>query len=532
MRHNNHDAAFGKWSCRYGWVVVLLCLFLISSLQATAGDYLHKIWRAEDGLPNPVIRAVKQCTTGYLWLGTDEGLVRFDGVQFRSFEQKQSSERIERWLVGLTETEDGSIWCSSANRGLIRVRDGKTERYGTAQGLPRDYVLTLLEDSRKTLWAGTAGGLAKFDGEKFVPYTNQPGLIVEAVRALAEDRSGKLWIGTATGLSSFDGKRFESFTSENLLVNNSIMALCADSKGVLWVGTGAGLTRVQNGQPTHFTMADGLVHNVIRAIYEDRSGQVWIGTQGGLQKVTDGGFETVPLRNTSEDFEGITFVYTIFEDREGNLWVGTTLGLNRLQPARFRSFSREEGLPHTVATLVFEMNPGELWVGTYGGGLAILRENTVQETWSAQDGGLTSNFILALHKGRDGTLWIGTDGTGMNRYKDGVFTQFLGHDLPANTVRVIFEDSRKNIWVGHNLGVSRLENDVLVYDPTLPKTIAKAIIEDRRGDIWVASRGGLARWVDGNVTTYKYNGLLSERINAVYEDADGIFWIGTEAGLN
>lgn len=527
---------YGHFPFRQVTLIIFIALFFSVHLGKTSptdqNPYIHQIWRTEDGLQNPVIRAITQSDTGYLWLGTDDGLMHFDGVQFKFIEQKQTESPVQRWLIAMAKTQDGSIWSSSVNGGLTQVHNDTVRHYSTQHGLPHDYVLSLLEDSRKNLWVGTAAGVAKMESGRFVPMQPQPGLIVEAVRALAEDKSGKVWIGTAKGLSSFDGEKFQAFTTDNLLVNNSVMALCADSRNVLWIGTGAGLTRVEDGKPRHFTIASGLHHNIIRCIYEDRSGQIWIGTQGGLQKYVDGKFETVFLRSVTEDFEGITFVYSIFEDREGNLWVGTNLGLSRLQAAPFRSISKEDGLPHNVATLVQETEPGTLWVGTYGGGLAIIRSNTV-ETWSAREGGLSSNYILAMHLDREKTLWLGTDGFGLNRYKDGAFTQILGHDTPANTIRVIFEDSRTNLWVGHNVGVSRLENGVLVHEPNIPRNTVKTIVEDRHANVWFGTRSGLTCWRGGKIQTFQQgHGLNSDRINALFEDKAGVLWIGTEAGLN
>ncbi len=513
------------------WVSLLLLCLIPFSVAAAKDEYLHKIWRAEDGLASPVVRAIAQSKDGYIWLGVDDGVFRFDGAQFKAVEERKISERLERWMVGLAATPDGSVWCSSVNGGLLRVKDGVSTRYTTTNGLPRDYVLSALSDSRSNLWVGTAGGLARFESGRFIAYTNQPGLIVEAVRALAEDRKGKLWIGTAKGISSFDGQKFESLAT-NFLVNNAVMSLCADSKGVLWIGTGAGLTRVSNGVPTHYTVKNGLLHDIVRAIYEDRAGQIWIGTQGGLQKFVNGTLETVELRHLTDDFEGVTFVYAIYEDREGNLWVGTNLGLSQLQPTKFHNISKDHGLPHNLATLVMETEPGTLWVGTYGGGLAMFKGEQ-RQVWTNGPGALTSDYILALHHDRENTIWIGTDGSGLNRFKDGKFTQFLGHDVPANTIRIIFEDAQTNIWVGHNLGVSRFENNALLHQTNFPRTTVKAMVQDRIGNMWVASRMGLTRWAPGKMQTYReQNGLCSERVNALFLDQEGVLWIGTEAGLN
>ncbi len=458
--------------------------------QSTHFEYLHKIWRTEEGLPNPVIRSIIQSQNGYLWLGTDEGLTRFDGVQFKDFDKKISSEKIDRWVVALTQTRDGSLWTSSPNGGLLRLKDGRMTHFTTTNGLPNNYVLSAMEDSRGNLWVGTASGLARFTNNAFISYTNQPGLIVEATRALAEDPSGRIWIGTATGLSCLNEGKFSSYTTNNLLVNNSVMSLCAARDGVLWIGTGNGLTRVVNGVPQHFLLNDGLAHTIIRAVYEDRAGQIWIGTQGGLQQFVDGKIVNVPFRSLTEDFEGVMFVYSICEDREGNLWIGTNLGLNRLQPPKFKSITRDEGLPHNLATLVYEDDSKTLWIGTYGGGLCSVKNDKIK-TWAARHHGLTSNYILALAHDHFDTLWIGTDGAGLNRVVDNVFTQFSSSDPAANTIRVIYPDSRGNLWLGHNSGVSRFTNDLLYLEKNLPRSTVKAIIEDRHTNMWFAAKSGL-----------------------------------------
>ena len=515
-------------------VWLLSLLFVATTDAAPHFEYLHKIWRAEEGLPNPVIRAIMQSKAGYLWLATDEGLVRFDGVQFKEMEHKTTTDKVERWVVGLCETKDGSIWVSSANGGLLRFKEGQSWRYTTNNGLPSNNVLSALQDAKGNLWIGTAGGLCRFAEERFTCYTNQPGLIPESVRALAEAPDGKVWIGTAKGLSYYaDGKFFTS-TNRNMVVDESVMALCAARDGALWVGTRAGLTRISDGESTHYTTADGLAHATVRAVYEDRQDRIWLGTQGGLQQFVDDKIINVPFRTLTEDFEGVMFVYSLCEDREGNLWVGTNLGLNRLQPPKFKSITRDEGLPHNLATLVYQDEDETLWIGTYGGGLCQVHGGEIT-TWSARDNGLTSNYILALAHDRDETLWIGTDGTGLNRVKDGVFTQYLMPDNPAaNTVRVICPDSRGNLWFGHNGGVSCITNGQVVLETNLTRTIVKAIIEDKHTNMWFAARSGLLCWrAEGQIQAFKKtSGLCADAVNALYEDADGVLWVGTEAGLN
>jgi signal transduction histidine kinase/ligand-binding sensor domain-containing protein len=514
--------------------LVLLLAFLgwaIPVCGNPALTYLHKIWRTEEGLQNPVVRTLIQSRSGYLFLATDEGVCRFDGVQFRDIERKTSTDKVERWMVALSETSDGSLWYSSVNGGLCRVLDGSTTRYTTNNGLPRDYVLCAYEDSKGNLWAGTAAGLARFDGTKFISYTNNPDLPIEAVRTVAEDSSGTLWIGMPNGLFFLKENKFGTFPADQL-VSASVMSLCVGRDKSLWVGTAGGLTHLVEGTSIHYTTEQGLAHNTVRSVYETRGGDIFVATHGGVQKLVNGRFEDLVLRQITDEFEGLTFGYSLCEDHEANLWAGTSLGLNRLQSPKISCLAKEEGLPHNLATLVYEDRPGSMWVGTYGGGLCHFVDGRM-ELLTAENSKLTSNYILSFTKDRTGTYWIGTDLTGLHRWKDGEFKQFLQPNVAANTVRIVFADSQTNLWIGHNAGVDRFYNDTFWPEKNLPRSSIKAIVEDKYTNIWFASKSGLTRWWDGNMKTYKESdGLCLERVNAVYADADGIVWVGTEAGLN
>ncbi len=509
--------------------ILLLCFFWVSSTFGAVPEYLHQIWRTEDGIPDPIVRKIVQSRDGYLWLATEESLLRFDGVRFIEIDRKTSPDKIDRWFTALVETRDGAIWSSSPNGGLRWWKNGQKKLYQIKDGLPSNYIMSLCEDRQGALWIGTDIGLSCFKDGKFVNYTNEiSGLVRGSVRALLEDHSGKLWIGTSRGVCVRTTGGFESHTNK-FAVNPSIMSLSEDRQNRLWIGTAKGVTMVENGAPTHFTEADGLAHGTVRGVIEDEDGKIWVGSQGGVQLIIDGKLVNPVIHSTADFEDAISFVYTIFQDHEGNVWVGTNLGLNRLKPQRFSILSKENGLGNNVATLVYQDRSGTKWVGTYGGGLTRIKDGELK-TFTTADG-LASNFILALCEDHNGNLWIGTDGAGLVRYRDGKFTQYVqSQDLRMNTVRVIYEDRAGNLWIGSNSSIGRFANGEFINE-NIVIVSTRVILEDHSGSLWVGSRTGLMRWKDGKVTTYmKKDGLAATQINALYEDTDGTLWIGTDGG--
>ncbi|MDB6029288.1 MAG: hypothetical protein JWM68_5511, partial [Verrucomicrobiales bacterium] len=492
--------------------------------------YLHQIWRTEDSLPNPYVRAITQTTDGYVWLMTDDCMARFDGFRFEEFDRKTIPERVERWCVGMVEGRDGSLWGSSANRGLTRLKDGKVTRFTTEQGLLHNYVMSVYEDRHTNLWVGTINGLCLYTNGHFIAKTNEPGLPYAAVRTIYEDHSGDVWVGTSKGLARFNDNKFTTITNE--LVNDAIMCVYEDRRGAFWVGTAGGVTRIMDGKSTHYTTKQRLLHNAVRAICEDDEGTVWIGTQGGVQRFVDGRLRPVTIKTFNDpDFEGISFVYSMFPDREGNIWIGTNLGLSRLQKQKFQTITTDDGLLHNLTTLVFEDSKSNLWIGTYGGGLTQIHSNTV-ENWTTANG-LSDDHILALCEDHEGTIWIGTDIGGLDRYKDGKFTNIRTRDPQSNSIRLIKEDSKTNLWVCSNAGVSRYENGRLIQNTNFPRTMIKALVEDTDSNLWIGWQDGLLH-VTPNWTRRhdERAGLSSRAINCIFQDSTGTLWFGSDAGLN
>ncbi|MDB6026022.1 MAG: Blue-light-activated protein, partial [Verrucomicrobiales bacterium] len=513
------------------WLLGLLLFShcIVTPAAEVRREYLHQIWRSEEGLPDPVVRQIIQARDGYLWLATEESLMRFDGERFSDIFQKTNPEKIDRWFTALIQTRDGAIWCSSPNGGLRFAKGAEKKQFQMKDGLPSNYIMSLCEDKQGSLWIGTSAGLSCFTNGTFVNFTNKiPGLVQSPVRALLEDHEGNLWIGTAQGISKKTGNTFTSHTND-FTVSASIMSLYEDREHRLWIGTGKGLTLYENGVSKHYTEDDGLAHGTVRAVLEDRHGNIWVGSQGGVQHFVDGKLITPIVHSTSDFDDGISFVYTMTEDTEGDIWVGTSVGLNRLKPQRFQILSKENGLGVNMATLVYQDHTGAKWVGTYGGGLTQIKDGRM--TTFNTGNGLPTNFILALCEDRDGTLWIGTEGAGLVRYRDGKFTQYLQtQDVRMNTIRVIYEDKKGDLWIGSNSSIGRFKDGNFINEKIVIVGV-RAILEGRDGNLWVGSRTGLMQWTNGVVNTYmKRNGLAGTQITSLFEDFDGVLWIGTDAG--
>lgn len=496
-------------------------------------QYMHDVWQTEQGLPQNTVNALAQTPDGYLWIGTREGLARFDGVRFTVFDTRTTPELGHSFVRCLLVDHKGRLWIGTSGGGLVRREGDRFTRYGEKDGLPNAQVSALLEDGRGRLWVGTdGGGLARSEGEGFVREPSRDAL-GDSVRALLEDESG-LWIATDAGLARLQGATLTSFTPKDGLSRRSVRALLRGARGALWIGTDEGLNRFENGRFTVFTTKQGLSSNVIVALREDRDGNLWIGTDGGgLDRLQDGRFTAF----TTRDGLSNDSVFALLEDVEGSLWVGTNLGgLNRLKSGRFTAFTTKEGLSSDFARAIHEDRQGTLWVGTEGGGLNRFRDGRF--TSFTTKNGLSNDVVFAILEDRAGSLWIGTD-NGLNRLgKDGRFEAFHSspRGLSNDSVLALYEDRQGSLWIGtYAGGLNRWKDGRFTSFTTkngLSNDTVNVIYEDRAGSLWIGTRGGgLDRFKDGRFTSFTTrNGLSDDLVFALHEDALGSLWIGTYGG--
>ena len=495
-------------------------------------QYIQDVWQTEQGLPQNTITAIAETPDGYLWLGTREGLVRFDGVRFTVFDSRTTPELGHNWVLCLLADRAGRLWIGTSGGGVVRLEQGRFTRYAEPDGLPGEQVSSLFEDRKGRLWVGTdGGGLAWSEGGRFVREASREALGTQ-IRALLEDENG-LWIASEAGLARRQGATLTSFTTKQGLSRRSVRSLLRDHKGVLWIGTDEGLNRLENDRFIVFTTKHGLSSNVIEALLEDREGNLWIGTDGGgLNRLREGRFTAFTTK------EGLSndSVFALHEDREGSLWVGTNLGgLTRLKNGRFTAFTRKEGLSNDFARALLEDRQGNLWIGTEGGGLNRLK-NGLFAAFTTKEG-LSNDVVLSLLEDRAGTLWIGTD-SGLNRMKkDGRFEVITANmGLSNDSVLALYEDRQGSLWIGtYAEGLNRLKDGRFTAFTTkegLGHDTVNEIYEDHEGILWIGTRGGgLSRLKDGRFTTYTTkDGLSDNLVFALHEDADGSLWIGTYGG--
>lgn len=495
-------------------------------------QYIPDVWGIEQGLPQSTINAIIQTDEGYLWLGTQEGLVRFDGVDFDVFDKRKVAEILDNWVSTLLKDRQGNLWIGTNSGGLIRFKDGKFTTFTTAQGLANDIVKCLHEDHEGNLWIGTLSGLNRLKNGKFTTFTTKQGLSHDLVNCIYEDGQGNLWIATDDGLNRLKDGKFNIYSTGDGLSYSTISSVCEDRDGNLWIGThGGGLNRLKDGKFSTYKKKDGLCSETISSLYKDKQGTLWIGTHGGLNRWQNGKFDSFT------DCEGLSFnvVLSIYEDFEGSLWIGTDGGgLNRLKQGKFDTFSENQGLSKNMVNAIYEDSRENLWIGTYGGGLNLLKDNKF--TIFSREQGLADVIVWSMLEDSRGSLWIGT-GKGLNRLKDGKFTAYTTkHGLLHNAVGAICEDRQGNLWIGTDGGLNCLKDGKFTSYTTetgMANDTVRVVREDRKGNIWIGTDNGLHRFnpKNGQITIFtKKEGLSNNQVGAIYEDRPGNLWIGTFGG--
>jgi len=520
------------------WVFVFLWLTLSAAVSPDStgsplSQYIHDLWQTDQGLPQNSVFAVVQTRDSYLWLATQEGLVRFDGIRFTVFDKRSTPEIRENNIQALFEDHEGSLWVGTEGGGLVRLKDGRFTAFTTQDGLADNIVDAIHEDREGNLWIGTLGGLSRFRDERFTNFTTRDGLPKATVLAICEGRDGSLWIGTEDGgLSRLRDGQFSTYTTKDGLANNLVRAVLEDREGNIWVGTGAGLSRLKDGRFTTFTAKnDGLINDSILTVYEDREGSLWVGTRGGLLRYKDGQFSS----HTVKDGLSEPSVASIYEDREGDLWIGTYEGgLNRLKKGRFSVYTKREGLPEDIVRPVYQDSKGVLWIGTANG---LSRWSNGNITNYTRKDGLADDNVLALQEDRAGNLWVGTGG-GLSRLRHGEFTSYATEkELSDNTVLSLCESRDGSIWIGTASGLNRLKDKKINTYTTrdgLTNDSIWSLYEDVDGTLLIGTDGGgLNRLRDGIFSALTTNeGLANNIVLSIHAGVEGAIWIGTSGGLS
>lgn len=514
---------------------------------ATAiAQYNQRVWSLEEGLPQAYITAIAQTSDGYLWIGTDGGLARFDGIAFTVFSAENTPALRNHQVRGLRVDVAGDLWIAVHGRpGLLRHRNGVFETFEDRIGDVPHQFISALTDRRGRLWLGAWWGLARVERGQFTAIkTIGDGAVLGAgalgdderrigsVTALGEDRDGRVWIGTLTGVSRVEGDVWHSVSRSEGVPPRPARAFLGEADGTMWIGTDEGLVRHRAEASRIYRRRDGLSHDAVRALLRDRDGNLWVGTQGGLSRLRGEALESdAPPPGLFEQS-----VSTLFEDREGNLWIGTrTGGLVRLRDGPFVSLL-PPGRSGRIGTAIRGAPDGVVWIGTAGQGLLRVTGSEVTPVTSAA--GLCTDRVRTLEIDRQGRLWAGggdaADTPNLCRLEAGRFRAFgPGDGLPRHAVVRALLQGRTDFWVATTDALYRLDGDRLVRQELPVQTRLHSLHEDRQGILWVGTddavlRRRAAAWERLDAR----DGVPREWIYDIHEDTAGAIWIGTGAGFS
>src|SRR5262245_19707885 len=537
-------------------------------------QYVHVVWDSERGLPQNSVSAVVQTRDGYIWFGTQEGLVRFDGVRLDIYDHSREGVLPHNYVTALVEDRDGTLWIGTIDGGITKYANGVfaslpwpnppsitaleqdadgpmwigTRESGvfrwsrdaglapltTADGLPSNRVQALASDPEHGVWVATLKGLALVrDGRIAAQYSARDGLPGASVKALWRHTDGTLLVATDGGLVRMQAGRFVAAVPDGCLPSPELRAILQDSDGNLWVGAnGAGLTRVTpSGQCSTFRSQDGLGNDSPQAFLEDREHNLWVGTNGGgLSQFTDGRMSAYTAA------QGLSYdiTFSVQEDRTGTLWIGTLRGLNRLRDGQLTSFAHVRGLEGRVRA-IHESRRGGLWIGS-DHVLSRLDGDTVTFSLTRNDG-LPGETISSLAEDETGALWIGTD-AGLARLENGRLRVLTTSDgLTSDLIGPLHLDRANRLWIAtKGGGVNLFANGRFTAITTrngLSSDIVTAFLEDEDGTMWIGTAGGgVNRWRDGHLTTYNTRiGLFDDKVHHILADDQGLLWMSSNRGI-
>ncbi len=463
----------------------LCCLFLTTTAsaldpQARFADYVRDNWNTESGLPQTSALSITQDSTGYIWVGTQNAIARFDGVRFTVFDRDATG--VDTTLASVAHTDrHGDVWFGTPH-GALHEKDGHFELIHAGQDSAA--IVDIGDAADGSLLFATSLGVMRLDGDqRIVP------ALLEGEASFSLLRQGTTqWIGVTGALVRIDAQGIERFPLPPGTNPARITHIAADARG-LWLGTSAGLMKFTDGRVIAANYGGELDTRGIESLYRDSDGNLWIGTAPTLFRLRP---DSVLERIGADDFTRDSWVLAVYEDRERNLWIG----------------SQTESL-------------FRLWNG-----------------WArrvSQRDGLTDPFVWSIARDQHGRILIGTNSNVSVLDGGGVRELVAGKSLPNPAAYELFVDDRDRVWIGTRGGIA-IYSDQKIERPTALKPLdayqIDALAQNGPDDYWIGTTGGLYRYRGGNLALVgPPPGGTRARVRSLYRMDDATLLVGTEAGL-
>src|ERR1700722_18288439 len=563
--------------------IVLLCLVNTAfGLDPTRriSQYVHDKWGEDKGFIGGRIYAIRQSADGYLWIGTERGLVRFDGSKFILIQRPLPDSPPISPVRGFVTDASGNLWIRLEGPRMLLYHDGKFEDPYTRFDLQDiTFTATASDDKGRVILSGLGDRTFRYEGgrlETIVSAEQNPGIVI----SLAATRDQSIWLGTQdNGLFRLSQRHISTVAQE--LKDSKINALLPADTGGLWIGTDNGIHLWEGGVLATLNLTSSLKQLQILAMARDRDLNIWIGTNHGIVRITPSGAVSLDLLNPKPGFE----VTAIYEDLDGDIWFGGSRGVERLRNGMLTTYSTSDGLSSTGIGSVYPDSTGRIWfaplsgglywmkgeqvgritvdglehdlvysvsgsdgevcVGRQHGGLTVLSEkgdSFAAHTYTQADG-LAQNSVYSVHRERDGTIWAGTVSAGVSRLSDGKFTNYSDSSgLPSNAVNSIVEGFDGTTWLATPSGLASFANEHWTNHTVFanghltnhtasdghPPTNIKTIFEDTKHVLWILTADGLAYMSSGGIETpVGLPEALREQIFGVAEDGMGSLWFTT-----
>ncbi len=549
--------------------------------------------KVERGLSVNSVNCMLQDSRGFMWIGTWDGLNKYDGYKFKVYRSNyldKDDELTNQTVQALCEDSDGLIWIGT-EQGLTKY-DSKNQKFSKyysvknqTSTLSNDTIWSVFQDSYGNLWVGTQNGLNLYDKktQKFKRFFHDPqntnSLNNNKINDIYEDNLGCIWIATNGGLNRYNllNKTFTLFkynSKEQGLPNDTVISVVQDKKGILWIGTQNGLCiyDIQNSVYKTYknvkTKKNTISSNHIVDVFVDKSGIIWVATaNAGLNKYepTDDSFTCFQTQNNDQYSLSNDNLSCIYEDKSGILWIGSFKGVNKIDntSSKFNHFKHIENdgfsLNNNMVWAFDQDKNGDLWIGTTDGlnkydktnGKFSIYKNNLRDPNT-----ISSNNIRSVITDKQGNSWIGTLDAGLDMFvKKDKSNDFVKvnykhsptekNSLSDNCVWCLLEDNTGLIWAGTNNGLNCLNNEtksITVYKKTsnpfsISNDIVNTIIQDKNGYLWIGTWDGLNRFdkKSGKFKTFTHavgdpNSISSNRIFGLHQDKNGTIWVGTMGG--